>query len=96
MTPTIAQIQRVTALHHGLPPESMTSHSRLRSVAHARQIAMCLSRRLTNHSFTRIGAFFGGRDHSTILFGERVAGQRDAATVRRLTLELLIPTGLQV
>ena len=37
------------------------------AIAHARQVAMFLARRLTNHSLEDIGGYFGGRDHSTVL-----------------------------
>ena len=45
----------------------MLSKRRNRSVARPRQIAMALSKELTNHSLPEIGDAFGGRDHTTVL-----------------------------
>jgi len=44
---------------------------RSQSVTVPRQICMYLARKLTNRSLEEIGAFFGGRDHTTVLYGER-------------------------
>jgi len=49
----------------------LQSKRRAQSVAVPRQVAMYLARRLTNHSLEEIGAFFGGRDHTTVLHAER-------------------------
>jgi len=43
------------------------SKRRSRSVARPRQVAMALSKELTNHSLPEIGDAFGGRDHTTVL-----------------------------
>ena len=40
---------------------------RTRSIARPRQVAMALSKELTNHSLPEIGELFGGRDHTTVL-----------------------------
>ena len=45
----------------------LLSKRRNRSVARPRQIAMALSKELTNHSLPEIGDAFGGRDHTTVL-----------------------------
>ena len=47
--------------------ENMKSKKRTNKIAYPRQIAMYLSRILTDESLTRIGLEFGGRDHSTIM-----------------------------
>jgi len=49
----------------------LQSKRRAQSVALPRQISMYLARHLTNHSLEEIGAFFGGRDHTTVLHAER-------------------------
>jgi len=49
----------------------LQSKRRAQSVALPRQICMYLARRLTNRSLEEIGAFFGGRDHTTVLHAER-------------------------
>ena len=45
----------------------LLSKRRSRSVARPRQMAMCLSKELTNHSLPEIGDHFGGRDHTTVI-----------------------------
>jgi chromosomal replication initiator protein len=45
----------------------MFSKKRTRSIARPRQMAMALSKELTNHSLPDIGDAYGGRDHTTVL-----------------------------
>ena len=45
----------------------MLSSTRVRSIVIARQVAMYLSKELTNHSYSEIGKVFGNRDHSTVI-----------------------------
>ena len=45
----------------------LTSKSRTKQIAHARQISMYLSRELTNMSLPKIGESFGNRDHTTVM-----------------------------
>jgi chromosomal replication initiator protein len=45
----------------------LLSKRRSRSIARPRQVAMSLSKELTNHSLPEIGNAFGGRDHTTVL-----------------------------
>jgi chromosomal replication initiator protein len=47
----------------------LQSRRRHQSIAFPRQIAMFLARRHTKHSLEEIGAYFGGRDHTTVLYG---------------------------
>jgi chromosomal replication initiator protein len=49
----------------------LQSKKRSQSVALPRQVSMFLARRLTNRSLEEIGAFFGGRDHTTVLHADR-------------------------
>ena len=46
----------------------LQSRKRTNAVAHPRQVAMYLARRITRHSLEEIGGYFGGRDHSTVLY----------------------------
>lgn len=64
---TIENIQKTVAEYYKIKLVDMSSKSRSRSVARPRQIAMALSKELTNHSLPEIGAAFGGRDHTTVL-----------------------------
>jgi chromosomal replication initiator protein len=64
---TIDNIQRSVAEYYKIKMSDMLSKRRNRSVARPRQVAMCLSKELTNHSLPEIGDAFGGRDHTTVL-----------------------------
>jgi chromosomal replication initiator protein len=60
-------IQRIAAEYYKIKVADMMSRRRSRSVARPRQMAMALSKELTNHSLPEIGDSFGGRDHTTVL-----------------------------
>lgn len=64
---TIELIQDIVASYYNLKIEELTSSRRTRSIAHPRQIAMYLSRKLTDMSLPKIGEEFGGRDHTTVI-----------------------------
>lgn len=64
---TIDNIQRSVADYYKIKMSDMISKRRNRSVARPRQMAMMLSKELTNHSLPEIGDAFGGRDHTTVL-----------------------------
>ena len=61
-------IERVAAFYD-LPVESVTGQSRVAKVAHARQVAMYLMRKLMDLTLDVIGSYFGNRDHATVLHG---------------------------
>ncbi|WP_189477753.1 chromosomal replication initiator protein DnaA [Parahalioglobus pacificus] len=60
-------IQRTVAEYYKIKVADLMSRRRSRSVARPRQMAMALSKELTNHSLPEIGDSFGGRDHTTVL-----------------------------
>ncbi|MDU5107593.1 chromosomal replication initiator protein DnaA [Clostridium sp.] len=64
---TIDVIQDVVAGYFNLRIEDLKSQRRTRNVAYPRQIAMYLSRKLTDMSLPKIGEEFGGRDHTTVI-----------------------------
>ncbi|MBI5476003.1 MAG: chromosomal replication initiator protein DnaA [Ignavibacteriales bacterium] len=64
---TIEEIQRVVAKYFGIPDDLLRAKTRKQEVVIARQIAMYLSKELTNSSLKTIGLHFGGRDHSTVI-----------------------------
>lgn len=64
---TIDNIQKTVAEYYKIKVADLLSKRRSRSVARPRQIAMALSKELTNHSLPEIGDAFGGRDHTTVL-----------------------------
>ena len=64
---TIDNIQKTVAQYYKIRVADLISKRRTRSIARPRQIAMALSKELTNHSLPEIGDAFGGRDHTTVL-----------------------------
>ena len=66
-TVTILDIQKAVGEHFDIRLEDFTAKKRTRAIAFPRQIAMFLSRELTDFSLPKIGSEFGGRDHSTVI-----------------------------
>lgn len=64
---TIDVIQDVVAGYFNLRVEDLKSQRRTRNISYPRQIAMYLSRKLTDMSLPKIGEEFGGRDHTTVI-----------------------------
>ena len=64
---TIDLIQDVVANYYNLSIQELKSQRRTRNVSYPRQIAMYLSRKLTDMSLPKIGDEFGGRDHTTVI-----------------------------
>ncbi len=64
---SIDNIQRIVAEYYKIKLTELLSKRRSRSIARPRQVAMALSKELTNHSLPEIGNAFGGRDHTTVL-----------------------------
>ncbi|MCM3588127.1 chromosomal replication initiator protein DnaA [Mesobacillus maritimus] len=64
---TILDIQRIVGQHYNVKLEDFKAKKRTKSVAFPRQIAMYLSRELTDFSLPKIGEEFGGRDHTTVI-----------------------------
>jgi chromosomal replication initiator protein len=95
----VKDIKEAVARHFGIPesimsepsPTSGTRANRRSDRARPRQIAMAMSFLLTDHTKSRIGDFFGGRDHTTVMHAIRAVNSRteDRATMRDITLELV-------
>lgn len=64
---TINDIQQKVGEFYGLRLEEFKARKRTKAVAFPRQIAMYLSRELTDYSLPKIGEAFGGRDHTTVI-----------------------------
>ncbi len=64
---TVEEIQKTVAHHFNIKISDLKSKKRLQALVLPRQIAMYLSRKLTECSFPEIGEKFGGKDHSTII-----------------------------
>ena len=68
---SIERIQKVTAEHFALKVDDLKAKKRTKNVALPRQIAMYLSRELTDYSLPKIGEEFGGRDHTTVMHAHK-------------------------
>jgi chromosomal replication initiator protein len=96
--PTLEAIQELTAQAFGLTREELVSTKRATRLAWPRQIAMYLTRRLTDLSLPAIGRAFGGRNHTTVMHAcrrteRRLADDPEAAdVVRDLTERLAGPS----
>ncbi|QJR13219.1 chromosomal replication initiator protein DnaA [Usitatibacter palustris] len=64
---SIENIQKTVADYYKIKVSEMYSKKRYRSIARPRQVAMALSKELTQQSLPEIGEAFGGRDHTTVL-----------------------------
>ncbi|AEB22193.1 MULTISPECIES: chromosomal replication initiator protein DnaA [Bacillus amyloliquefaciens group] len=64
---TIKEIQRIVGQQFNIKLEDFKAKKRTKSVAFPRQIAMYLSREMTDSSLPKIGEEFGGRDHTTVI-----------------------------
>lgn len=63
----IDQIQRTVCEFYDIPEDLLRAKTRKQEIVNARQVAMYLSKELTNSSLKTIGLHFGGRDHSTVI-----------------------------
>ena len=64
---SVENIQKTVAEYYKIKVVDILSKKRSRNFSRPRQLAMCLTRELTNLSFPEIGAAFGGRHHTTIM-----------------------------
>ena len=63
----IGGIQRTVSERFGLSVEELCGDRRSQNIVYPRQVAMYLSRELTDSSLPKIGKEFGGRDHTTVI-----------------------------
>jgi chromosomal replication initiator protein len=92
--PNMEDVLQVTTQHFNLRLSDIQSRKRTAAIAYARQVGMYLARRVTRLSLEEIGGYFGGRDHSTVLYAiQKITRmlKTDAeclATVRELQRQL--------
>ena len=76
---TPERILTTVAERYGVKIEALCGNRRTRTVVLPRQVAMYLSRQLTDLSLAEIGRMFGGRDHTTVLYAcEKIGGMISA------------------
>ncbi len=88
---TIPEIQKHVAAYYDVRQSDLLGRKRHAQIAQARQIAMHLSRELTNASYQEIGDAFGGRDHGTVMHACRRTQSKcqDQEKLRRQVHHLL-------
>ncbi len=79
---TINNIQKTVAEYFKIRVSDLHSKNRARQVVRPRQLAMALSKELTNHSLPEIGDAFGGRDHTTVLHACRKVVELNESDMR--------------
>ncbi|GMU81541.1 MAG: hypothetical protein AMXMBFR47_14120 [Planctomycetota bacterium] len=87
----VPDIIELVAKHFGLRSADLIGRKRSRSVAHPRQLAIYLARKLTPLSLEEIGSYFGGRDHSTVLHAATVV-ERERGIEREIADTLAVLT----
>ena len=87
---TIERIQQLTCDRFRVTLEELTGHRRSQNIVYPRQVAMYLSRELTDSSLPKIGREFGGRDHTTVIHATSKIARliREDRTVYNLVQEL--------
>ncbi len=68
---TLENIQKTVADYYKIRVADLLSKKRTRNITRPRQMAMAITKELTNHSLPEIGDAFGGRDHTTVLHAVR-------------------------
>ena len=87
------RIKDVVCEKYQLTVEQMDSKKRSRPLAYPRQIAMYLTRELTDMSLPKIGQEFGGRDHSTVIHAcDKIKDDMEKDTNLYVTIESLKET----
>ncbi len=79
---SVEDIQKYVANYYNIRLQDMKSKKRSRNIAFPRQVAMYCCKRMTRHSLPEIGEYFGGKDHTTILYAARkidALQQKDAS-----------------
>jgi chromosomal replication initiator protein len=90
---TVERIQQIVSTHYKIRVEDLKSTTRLRTIAFPRQVAMYLSRKLTDLSLPAVGRHFGGKDHTTIMYAcQKINDMRQADSIFREELETLEKT----
>jgi chromosomal replication initiator protein len=73
---TVDYIQKVVCEYFGLKVQEIKAKRRTRDIAFPRQVAMYLSKSLTESSLSEIGKNFGGKDHSTVIHACKLIEER--------------------
>lgn len=90
---SIENIQKTVAEFYRIKVSDLLSKKRTRVIARPRQVAMCLARELTQLSLPEIGAAFGDRDHTTVMYAcKTIENLRNTDTALNVDFNLLNQT----
>lgn len=90
---SIENIQKTVAEFYRIKISDLLSKKRTRVIARPRQVAMCLARELTQLSLPEIGAAFGDRDHTTVMYAcKTIENLRNTDTALNVDFNLLNQT----
>ena len=85
------RIVEVVGTHFGVKASDLKSAKRTKSVSLPRQVVMHTARRVTTLSLEEIGDYFGGRDHTTVLYAvQKVDGLLERSDELRSTVNTLV------
>ena len=73
---TVDYVQKKVCEYYGLKLQDIKAKKRTRDIAFPRQVAMYLSKSLTDSSLSEIGKHFGGKDHSTVIHACKLIDKR--------------------
>lgn len=94
--PGVREIIKKVARYFGLTVAELTGPSRRQTTVLARDTAIFLTRQLRKDSFERIGTYFGGRDHSTVMHAfQKLSKKRHDSLVNAAIVELVQRLGMQ-
>ena len=87
---SLETIEKAICSYFSITPNDLKGKSKKKEIATGRQMAMYLSKELTDSSLKTIGLHFGGRDHSTVIHGYNTINKkvRNSAEIRNQTEEL--------
>ena len=83
----VEKILTVTAKHYGVRVEDIKSKSKTDNIANARHVSVYVIKKITDLSYKAIGAFLGGRDHSTVISSYNKI-DRDISTKKNLDSDI--------
>ncbi len=90
---TMDSIQRCVAEYFGLSYNDLRGRKRTKAIAFPRQIAMYITREITEYSTTEVGIEFGGRDHTTVMHAyQKVENRMRTDSTLEPTIKALIRT----
>jgi chromosomal replication initiator protein len=72
---TITTIQNAVSKYYNVTVADLKGKKRVKQIVYPRQIAMYLSREMTDNSLPKIGKSFGGKDHTTVIHAHEKIGQ---------------------